>query len=40
MRRWYIFGCYLDPVDGATIWDVETAMNEQSRGVELIVAGV
>ena len=37
--RWYIFGCYLDPGDVVTIQDVGTAINEQSRGASLIVAG-
>ena len=37
--RWYIFGCYLDPVDVVTIRDVGTAINERSRGVDLIVVG-
>ena len=38
-RRWYIFGCYLVPRYGATIWDVEAGMAEQPRGIDLIVAG-
>ena len=38
-RRWFIFGCYLAPGYRATIRDVKTAINKQSRGTELIVAG-
>ena len=38
-RHWYIVGYYLALGDGATIQDVETAMNERQRGTELIVAG-
>ena len=38
-RRWYIVGCYLAPGDGTNIRDVETAMAENPRGTELIVAG-
>ena len=37
--RWYIFRCYLEPGDGVTIRDVGTAINERSRGEDLIVAG-
>ena len=36
---WYIIRCNLVPVDRATIWDVETAMNERPRGVEFISVG-
>ena len=38
-RRWYIFGCYIVPGDGTTIWDVEVSMAERPRGVGLIVVG-
>ena len=38
-RLWYIVGCYLAPGERATIQDVEAAMEEWPRGIELIVAG-
>ena len=38
-RRWYIVKCYLTPVDGVTIQDVEAVMTERPRGAELIVEG-
>ena len=38
-RRCYIIGCYLAPFDNTTIWYVEAAMVEWTRGAELIFAG-
>ena len=37
-RRWYIVVCYLAPGDGTMIRDVEVAMAEKLRGIDLIVA--
>ena len=31
--------CYLAPGDGAMIRDMETAMSERPRGIELIFSG-
>ena len=38
-RLWYIVGCYLLSGDGKKIRDVEAAVAENPRGIELIVAG-
>ena len=38
-RRWYIIGCYLAPDDARTIERVVTALGDQPRGTDLLVAG-
>ena len=38
-QRWYIVGFYLALGNGTTVRDVEAAMAEKPRGMELIVAG-
>ena len=37
--RWYIVGCYLTLVERVTIQDVEAAMKECPRGMEIVVTG-
>ena len=38
-RRWYIFGCYLNPKKTLTIESIVEALKDKPQGAKLLVAG-